>query len=81
MSINYTLSAIPNSEEPKKIEIEDGEVIGQKQTLQFDFTDDEEPVLIVGEDTENEITESSIYAALYWGEVVKLNERMSIGIY
>ena len=56
---------------PKKIEIEDGKVCSEGQTLIFQISDDEDPVLIIGEDTEQEITAANIYASLYWGEVVK----------
>ena len=54
--------------QPKKdLEYEDTVVTGSKVFLQFDIYDNE-PLLITGEDSENEISLANIYGCLYWNE-------------
>lgn len=57
--------------QPRKMKVEDSEVIGEKQLLQFDIHEDGNCILIVGEDTEWNITFGNIYCQLYWGAATK----------
>lgn len=55
---------------PRQIENDNGDVVsGKTQTLEFAVIDDE-PLLIVGEGDEFEITPGNIYGQLYWGQVL-----------
>lgn len=65
--ISISVSFTPRAD----IVIEDGKVDGRTQSIQFNNSKDESPVMIIGEDTEVDITAKDIYACLYWGEVCK----------
>ena len=62
---------------PRKIDVEDGEAVGEKQLIQFDVErvgdEDYEYNLVIGEDTQLDITFGNIYSVLYWCEAVKTN--------
>lgn len=65
--ISISVSFTPRAD----IEIEDGKIEGKTQSIQFNNSNDESPVMILGEDTEVDISAKDIFACLYWGEVCK----------
>lgn len=56
--------------EPKQVEGREYKVTGEKHSLEFCVYDGD-PCLIVGEDTDVEISFGNIYAQLYWLEATE----------